>query len=135
MSAYKVIKTECKSKDSLRAALQAIGVPFEEAETENGLTLVDWHGQKRPEKGTFVIRRRNITAMSNDLGFTKLETGGYGVIISDYDEATAGDRLFKNVLNSYAEIEVTRLARAKGLTVERITAPGGAIRLRLHGRA
>ena len=43
--------------------------------------------------------------------------------------------MLKNIENEYAAAETIRLARARGLTVERVKGSGGVIRLKLHGRA
>ena len=75
MSKYKVVKCELKNRSSLLEALTESGIPFETAEVENGLALVGFQGDTRPERCTFVVRRKHISESSNDLGFERQADG------------------------------------------------------------
>lgn len=132
MSAYRKLKTQFRSKYRLREALVKAGVEFEEHATERH--LIGWHGDKRPETATFIVRRKNIGWSSNDLGY-HWNGHAFEEIVSDfdskYDDCT---RIRKDVKREYAVLTATSAARAKGYNVARVDQPGGQVQLVVTGR-
>lgn len=133
MSKYREIKTEFKEEGLLRQALQASGVPFEEHASPQ--TLVDWHGQPRPEQAEFIIRRHNVGPSSNDVGFRRETDGTYTAIVSDYDQTSRRAQAhLGRIKQEYARAFVHREARRRGLRVtEQRDAATGVVHLTLRG--
>jgi hypothetical protein len=63
---------------------------------ENGGDLIGWHGDNRakmnPNSADYappchlIIRRKNISTASNDIGYVRAENGKYTAYVSDYDK-------------------------------------------------
>lgn len=138
MSKYKRIEVQFRNRESLVAALQACGVPFDMTSAENGLDLYGFYGDLRRERATFVVRRLHIEAVANDLGFAyNAQTGSYEAIISEFDSRSnnrRGLQILNRIKQGYAENEVIRQARLRGYSVNRVKAEGGAVRLQLVRR-
>jgi hypothetical protein len=136
MSRYKRIECAFRNRESLEAALKEVGVPFEQA-AGNTLTLYGYSGDARPERAAFVIRRHNIESMANDMGFALRPDGSFEAIISEYDSGVdrRGLAILNRVKQAYGVNEVTRQARMRGYGVQRVSAPGGSIRLQLVKRS
>ena len=132
MSKYRRIETEFRDESTLRQALadvcQARGIQFE---TGKALALYGFASDRRPETAEFVIRRRYLGKLTNDLGFHRRPDGTFEVIISDYDSRYTAAVIVREVKQRYARLQVEKLARARGYRVEEVPAEGGAIRLRL----
>lgn len=120
MSKYKEIETQFTNADSLRVALETLGVPFEVAHGA-GLHLYGYQGDKRPEVADFVVRRQHIEPAANDLGFARAEDGTYRAILSEFDggKGRRGAEMLRQVKREYTVAEATRLARLRGYSVER----------------
>lgn len=133
MSKYHVVRTEFKNRAALEEALAKVcharGISFEQG---HALTLYGYAGDARPETANFVIRRHCISASANDLGFCRETDGSYSAIISEFDSHGKGQRILNEVKQTYARIEIERLAKARGMRVVEEKAPGGAIRLKLY---
>jgi len=102
---------------ALCIALKKLGIPFERAEAGQTLSLYGWQGKKRAERARVVIRRKDIGASANDLGFNP-QTGS--VVISEYDNEDRpgrGMHVLKKILPVYATARVVRTARAQGARV------------------
>lgn len=119
MSAYVVFTTAMLEPSLMAAAIEEACRQLRmqyESESGNTLTLVDWHGQKRPERVQFCIRRRYLSHLSNDLGFQQASTAdeGYAIIQSDYDlhsgRAAEVVSLVKKVYQAKKVIRDARLA-------------------------
>ncbi|HKZ70123.1 MAG TPA: DUF1257 domain-containing protein [Anaerolineales bacterium] len=136
MSKYKRLELQFKNRESLEAALKEVGVPFEQA-AGNTLSLYGYHGDERPERAAFVIRRANIGGSSNDMGFALRPDGSFEAIISEFDsgEGQRGLAILNRIKQAYGVNEVTRQARMRGYGVQRVPAPGGSIRLQLVKRS
>lgn len=136
MSKYKRIEVSFKSRESLIEALKACGSPFETAAAENGLGLYGYHGDLRPERATFVVRREYVESAANDIGFAYNAQTGYEAIISEFDSGQhrRGTAILNRIKQGYAENEVIRQARLRGYSVNRVKAEGGAVRLQLVRR-
>jgi len=132
MSAYRKLKTQFTSRYRLRKALEAAGVEFEECRVEQN--LYGWHGRKRPETATFIVRRQNIGGSSNDLGW-HWDGHAFEEIVSDFDSRHAGCTAIRQaVRREYAVLTATAAARAKGYNVARVDQSDGQVQLVVTGR-
>jgi len=133
VSAYRKLKTQFTSKYRLREALAAAGVEFDECQVEQHLH--GWHGHKRPETATFVVRRDQIGYSSNDLGW-HWDGAAFEEIVSEFDSGHAGCTAIRQaVKREYAVLTATEAARAKGYRVARINQASGEVQLVVTGRA
>ena len=132
MSAYRKLKTQFQSRYRLRKALEAAGIEFEECKVEQN--LYGWHGHKRPETATFIVRRQNIGGSSNDLGY-HWNGHAFEEIVSEFDSGYAGCTTIRQaVKREYAVLTATGAARAKGYKVARVDQPSGQVQLIVTGR-
>ena len=103
------------SQEILLAALAELGWKDGAVEVhQTPQTLMDWHGQSRPQKANIIIRRRNTgLGASNDVGFIKNADGTFSPIVSDYDSSltargernSRGARTFvESIQNAYGEV-------------------------------
>lgn len=149
MSVYKVIKTEFRSLESLKAALADMGVQYKTSLDGRGadLALYGYINDQRPERAALVIRRgwlnthwsgmtpeRPWQGMSNDIGFAwDAEARAYQGIVSEYDQTACAENL-NQLRQRYAYHEVHRLARAKGYNVIASESVDGHIRIKIGRR-
>ena len=92
MSHYTVLQTEIHDARILVEALGDLG--FQDVELhETPQALVGFEGDRRLESAEVIIRRRHISAGSNDIGFARQPDGRFEAIISDFDRADY-DRLW-----------------------------------------
>lgn len=85
MSAYITTLTPMTDQECLLAALFDLG--FDESKVEVHATpvnLIGYEGSQRAQLAHVVIRRRNISNASNDVGFLASPTG-YQLTVSGYD--------------------------------------------------
>ena len=135
MSEYTTVQTEITDADILRLALQDVGLPFEEATVEaggdrNGLSLVGYLGDTRPQKVQFAIRRRNLGRLSNDIGWA-WEVGHFSAYVSEYDRGLSNVRqVVDQVAQRAAYHQVIKTVNEYGMMVESETVtPGGEIQV------
>ncbi len=76
-----------KDRRLLIAALADLG--YSVIEEGEALPLLGYQGDRRPETAELVVRRQQIGAASNDLGFARTDRG-YVPIISEYGSTTSG---------------------------------------------
>lgn len=142
MSKYKVIETEFRNLETLCQVLDEMGVVYEKAPvpTEPSISMIGYHGDTRPEKGSIVIRRAYVNkhwsgGVSNDIGFA-WNGQAYGLIISEYDSGVQKTNQAVNQMKqTYQAKEFASQAIRRGLNVdtqERL--PDGSIRLVLRKR-
>lgn len=139
MSAYKVIKTEFRTLDSLLKALADIG--YKEVEVAKDpknpdLQLVGYLGDTRNERASVRVDRKYVGRASNDIGFAwNSQAKAYEAIISEYDQLyTFNKQKLDRLRQRYAYHEVRRQAKAKGYFVQEETLQEGVIRLQLVRR-
>lgn len=105
MSHYVKIKTAITDRDCLLKGLKRMGFKDNQIETHDEATnLYGYQGDKREDKANVIIRRKNVGASSNDIGFTREEDGSYRAIISEYDQGRYNDK-WVNELNMYYGVE------------------------------
>lgn len=131
MSAYVKIDVKLTSEASIKEALDALKLPYEEHEVAE--PLVDYRGNRRTAtRANIIVRRKHLRTSSNDMGFERLDDGSWRAHVSDYDmppHATTWPRFRQE----YAASVNTRAARRKGYHVKRINEPDGKIKLRVTG--
>ena len=129
MSAYTTIKTKFVDSEILQQALKDIGF---KVEVGQDMVLYNWTGTPQARTADIVIRRKHLTSISNDIGFTK-ERGVYKVSISDVDlkaEKTAD--FINRVLHRYNYLKVKKEVARQGLRlVQEKKLPDGTIELQV----
>ena len=136
MSAYHKRRTTYTSRQTLRAALQATGIPFEEYQPGREEQLVGYQGKVRPETASFIIRRAHIGYSSNDLGF-KWDRAAkcFSAIVSEFDEHCAQTtRIRDEIRREYAVADTIVQARKAGYKVERKDLANGTVQMVVTGR-
>ena len=110
----------------LIAALAALGYGEDKIELGERLPLYGYRGDRRPETADVVIRRRNVGAGANDIGFAK-QGRGYVPIVSEYDQQTfMQGRFLTHLKVAYGEAAARRIAeRVRGSVRRRVE--GGKI--------
>lgn len=102
MSHYNILKTELRNKNSLIKALMRRGWKKEAIEVhDDAQHLQGYTGDTRPETAEIIIRRRNVGAASNDIGFKLQADGTYRAIISDYDQHRYGKQFMSDLELDY----------------------------------
>ena len=114
MSMYHECQTDLKDGKHLLAALTDLGFLVECHEQPQ--TLMDWHGQPRPQKANIIIRRNHTgLCASNDVGFLKTEDGTYQAVISEYDQSVKFNQTWLGQLRAgYVEHWQIASQRARG---------------------
>ena len=83
MSHYMRSKVSFHSLHGLVESLRELGFILEIHDSPQH--LYGYHGDVRPETANVIIRRAEIGASSNDVGFLQKEDGSYEAIISQFD--------------------------------------------------
>jgi hypothetical protein len=117
MSAYQSQNTLFKDEECLIKALTENGFTREQIEVhEIPQTLIDYHGQIRPQRGTIIIRRKYVGKLANDIGFDKNAEGFYEAHVSDYEKRIKhGPVWMTAVKKSYAEHGLIKQSACMGL--------------------
>jgi len=114
MSHFTYIQTQFKNREALIKALNDVG--YSHIEEGSDLPLYGYLGDRRPQTADIVIRRKYLSAASNDIGF-KWKGDHYEAIISEYDRRVFPDFIPK-IQRKYAYHAVLATAAEKGFTVE-----------------
>ena len=95
MSHYVNFKTQITDVTALVRALKRCHTKIGRKWTENDIevygtaaNLYGYTGDKRNDKANVIIRRKNVQASANDIGFVREKDGTYSAIISDFDQGT-----------------------------------------------
>jgi len=134
VSKYRKLKTKFTSRVHLREALQATGLPFEEARPGQALTLNGYGGQRR--EATFVVRKRALGARYGDFGWQwDPATKGFTQIEDDLDAGHLPvQQNLQAIKREYAYAATVTQARVKGYQIRRIDLPSGEIQIQVTGR-
>lgn len=90
MSAYITLLTPMTDQECLLAALVDLGFDTTRVEVHAApVQLVGYAGDRRSQTANIVIRRQQIGAASNDVGFLATATG-YQALVSGYDHPRFG---------------------------------------------
>lgn len=131
MSAYVKIDVKLTDEESIKEALKALDLPFEEFEIAE--PLVDYRGQRRSQtRANIIVRRRHLSRLSNDMGFEKMPDGTWQAHVSDYDMPPRST-IWPRIKQEYAAAVNTRAARKKGYHVTRVNEADGKIKLKVTG--
>src|SRR5215467_4029941 len=113
MSAYAEYETTLCEQKFLVEGLTAMGYRVEvHAE---GVPLIGYHGDERPERAHVIIRRAQLDSASNDIGFVRGTDGRFRAILSEYDRSIGYDECWlRKVHQHYKEKQTLAVAKAKG---------------------
>ena len=90
MSEYIVCETKINDTAILIESLVDIGVNIEHIEEhEVPQPLYGYQGDQRQQKAHIIIRRKNITNVSNDIGFERQKDGNYKIFVSNFDKKSS----------------------------------------------
>ena len=134
MSNYRKLKTRYTSRVHLRAALKAAGIKFEECKPGVEKTLFGYMGDERAETATFIVRRSEITASSNDIGWT-WDGMQFQEIVSEYDQTLFKcTDIRKSIRREYAYAATVSQMSTKGYMTQRVDLDSGEIQINVTGR-
>ncbi|MEU7869023.1 DUF1257 domain-containing protein [Dactylosporangium sp. NPDC049140] len=135
MSHFTRVRTALRDPALLSKALAAVG--FEETEVHDvAQTLYGYRGDARPERAEVIVRRAQISEMSNDIGFRRSVDGTFEAIVSEFDRREYGDPWLQRLTQEYGRAATLEYAEHNGFEVageERET--DGSIRLLLRRSA
>jgi hypothetical protein len=63
----------------------------------------------RSQKANVILRRRNLSSASNDIGFERTSDGRYRAHISEYDESIGYNEQWRNKLYTYYGVEKAKM--------------------------
>ena len=110
MSHYLEIKTRITNQSALVSALCRMGFTKNQIEVhEKATNLYGYHGDKRAQVANVILRRKNVGASSNDIGFVKTKDGTYEAIISEFDKRKYNDQ-WLNKVGTYHGVENAKQA-------------------------
>lgn len=117
MSHFTCIKTQIKHRDALIKALADVG--FKNVEVhETAQHLYGYQGDVRKQTAEVIIRRQDIGAYSNDIGFKRQEDGQFEAIISEYDRHKYSQEWLNGLTQRYGYHTLMATAPTQGFTVE-----------------
>lgn len=118
-----------KDRRLLLAALADLG--YANVEEGDALSLFGYQGDQRPETAEIIIRRQQIGAASNDLGFTRTPQG-YVPIVSEYDARVLhGGQFLVKLRTAYGERVVEEVRKRLHGTARR-TVEGGVVKIKVR---
>jgi hypothetical protein len=137
LSKYMECQTVIGDRKFLVAALAELGYHVEVH--PEGAALFGYEGRERPERAHVIIRRKELSSASNDIGFARSAEGRFVALLSEYDQQIGYDRKWlAKVQQIYKEKQTIAMARAKGYVFQGRevveTADGQQIRLRFGVR-
>ena len=113
MSKYAVFSTIMSDEHFLASALSEMGYRVETH--ANGAALFGYQGDRRPERAHVIIRRHQLDAASNDIGFIRTSDGRFEAVLSEYDRQIGyDDAWLGKVQQIYKEKQTIAVAKAKG---------------------
>lgn len=117
ISHFTNVTTQIRDRDALVAALAELGYPVVECHSIPQL-LADYHGSTaQGQVANVIIRRKQIGALSNDIGFVIGPDGNYRAIISEYDSGKHDAAWLKKLKISYAVGMIKKAQVAKGFKI------------------
>jgi hypothetical protein len=134
MSEYVTCETVMTDLEVLKETLVELGVAESAIEVhDEPVALHGYQGDSRAQKAHVIIRRRNIGASSNDIGFEKTESGNYRAWVSDFDQARGiGAEIVSGRMKPlYNKNNTLKTARTFGWPIKEIKEANGQIRIRI----
>jgi len=137
LSKYLECNTVLGDRTFLVAALAELGYHAEVH--PDGAALFGYEGRERPERAHVIIRRKELSPASNDIGFARSSDGPFVALLSEYDQQIGYDRKWLGkVQQIYKEKQTIATARANGYVFQGRdvvqTTGGQQIRLRFSVR-
>lgn len=135
MSHFTDIQLQFKNKNILLEALVEMGWRMECIEVhDTPANLYGYQGDMRQDTANIIIRRKNVGAMSNDIGFRLNPDGTYTAIISEYDQGHRGKGRYGTewlgrLKQTYGAKEAERTLKLKGIPYTKSKLDNGTIRL------
>jgi hypothetical protein len=111
MSHYNTVRTEFRDRALLVASLEAVG--FKPLTSDIAQALTGFENDRRPQTAEVIVPRKQVGALSNDIGFKRQPDGSFAAVISDYDREKYGKKWLGRLKLEYGVARVTRLARMK----------------------
>jgi len=138
VSHFVAVKTQYKDVGILLEVLRGL---FERVELNmDGVALRGYQGDDRSLLPTtdanyaprchVVIRKADVGAGANDIGFRQESDGTFTAYVSDYDKQARADKL-SGVPQKYARLVAKKQARLSGYVVKEETAEDGSVVLTL----
>ncbi len=109
MSNVRRIPTAMTSATHLVAALEQSGLRDIERVSELA-PLISWRGQQLPERAEIIVRRRQIGATADDLGFVRGADGRYEALLSEILLSRFDKRWFSELEKRYAALAASNSA-------------------------
>lgn len=133
MSEYTVVQVEYNDAECIKAALKELGYTFEEHQTAQNLE--GYRGDTRTQSAEIIVRRRNVGAASNDVGFKRKADGKFELIISDYDRrGKTGNNFMQKMKQLYSKHKTLKQLKKMGKTVTSVkTTSDGRIKIKALG--
>ena len=117
MSHFTSIKTQIKQVESLVEALADLGFKVVEVH-ETAQHLFGFRGDVRSQTAEVIIRRQQVGAASNDIGFKRQPDGTFEAIISDYDRQVYSQQWLNHLTQRYGYHALKATVPQQGFTVE-----------------
>src|SRR5512143_3281573 len=147
MSHFTEVECEYEQKNE-KELIEALEKEYGEGNVEvheKGSALFGWHGDNRsvlkqsdPNWAPpchLIIRRKNVGSASNDIGFQRLENGGYKAWISDYDKsATTSIGRQGQIAMEYGMRVAEKQLKSEGWSTTRINEKDGSVTVKTTGR-
>lgn len=98
--------------------MKELGYEYEEhAEAES---LTGYEGRRRVQGAHIIVRRNQIGAAANDVGFRRKSDGKYELIISDFDRrrgSKSATDFLENLKQTYAKHKAVKQLKRMGKTI------------------
>lgn len=101
------IKTQITDKVALCRALERMGFKNRYEVHDKAQTLNNWRGYAQDVRAEIIIRKRELSPISNDFGFSKQEDGSYKIIVDTGYIKNQPD--WTNRLTTYYGVEKMKL--------------------------
>lgn len=134
MSEYHTVSVEFQDEECLVEALKAMGYnPLIHKEAVN---LYGYQNDQRSQKANIIIHRSQVGSASNDVGFLKKTSGGFEMIVSEYDQKTNfNQKRVDKLKQTYAEKVIIKHAKkAKHKIKSQEVQADGSIKIRVRLR-
>lgn len=116
MSEYHIVQLQANDHSCICKAIEELGFVYEVH--ESAVPLVGYIGDQRSNKANIIIRRKNVGAGSNDIGFLRNSDGTYQLIISEFDKRQTNGLKFLNNFNQiYGKHRTIKQAQEMGYSV------------------
>ena len=135
MSEYRKLKTQYRSRNLLREALKAAGIPFEECRPGQERVL-DSHYNVDGLTATFIVPKKALDNTWGALGWHWDPREKCFVQIADHldENHSQTSKALKAVKREYAVAYAMGQARAKGYRAKRVNGQNGEVQVVITGR-